>query len=164
MTQARPRTNTYLAGLAALALGSAGVIAGATPASAQFGHGHRGFGGHGFHGGHGFGGHRGFYGGHGGFYGGHRFYGGGHGFYPGYYGHRHGYYGYGGGAVAAGLIGGLALGALAASPAYYGGYGYGYGYPGYYGAGYGYGGCYLVRRRVIDPYGTVYIRRIQVCE
>src|SRR5829696_8180807 len=40
---------------------------------------------------------------------------------------------YGGGALAAGLIGGLALGTLAASAGSY--YGYGYGYPAY---GYGY--------------------------
>ena len=41
---------------------------------------------------------------------------------------------YGGGALAAGLIGGLALGTLAASAGSY----YGYGYPSYYGYGYGY--------------------------
>src|SRR5215212_5919848 len=41
---------------------------------------------------------------------------------------------YGGGALAAGLIGGLALGSLAASAGSY----YGYGYPSYYGSGYGY--------------------------
>src|SRR3954465_1073731 len=41
---------------------------------------------------------------------------------------------YGGGALAAGLIGGLALGTLAASTGSY----YGYGYPSYYGSGYGY--------------------------
>ena len=56
--------------------------------------------------------------------------------------------------MAAGLVGGLALGALASSP-YYGGYGYGdpyyggYGY-GYAPAGYGYGGCAVERRRVVD--------------
>ncbi len=47
---------------------------------------------------------------------------------------------YGGGALAAGLIGGLALGTLAASAGSYYGYGYpayyGYGYPLYYGYGY----------------------------
>ena len=60
---------------------------------------------------------------------------------------------YGGGALAAGLIGGLALGTLAASAGSYYGYGYpsyGYGYsyypssyayPGYYGASY-YGTSY----------------------
>src|SRR5215203_6105125 len=41
---------------------------------------------------------------------------------------------YGGGALAAGLIGGLALGTLAASAGSY----YGYGYPAYYGYGYPY--------------------------
>src|SRR5215213_4960484 len=41
---------------------------------------------------------------------------------------------YGGGALAAGLIGGLALGSLAASAGSY----YGYGYPSYFGSGYGY--------------------------
>src|SRR3954452_2470343 len=59
------------------------------------------------------------------------------------YGSRRPYYG--GGALAAGLIGGLALGTLAASTSYYGysypyyGYGYSpayYTYPGYYGAAY----------------------------
>jgi hypothetical protein len=46
-----------------------------------------------------------------------------------------GYYGYGGGAVAAGLVGGLALGGLAAAaaaPAYYPSYPYGYAYGPYY--------------------------------
>src|SRR5215207_10277633 len=41
---------------------------------------------------------------------------------------------YGGGALTAGLIGGLALGTLAASAGSY----YGYSYPSYYGYGYGY--------------------------
>src|SRR5215216_626478 len=49
---------------------------------------------------------------------------------------------YGGGALAAGLVGGLALGTLAAGAGSYYGYGYpsyyGYGYPSYYGSGYGY--------------------------
>ena len=71
---------------------------------------------------------------------------------------RHGHFGYG----AAGLLGGFALGALAASPAYYG-YGYpaayGYGYPAYYG-----GDCHLVRRRFIGAYGGTYIRRVRVCD
>src|SRR5215207_784727 len=58
-----------------------------------------------------------------------------------WWGYRWGGYGwgwrrpyYGGGALAAGLIGGLALGTLAASAGSY----YGYGYPSYYGSGYGY--------------------------
>lgn len=95
------------------------------------------------------------------------------------YGYGHGYGGrYGGwrrhnngGAVAAGLIGGLAIGALAASAAYPA-YGYGYGDPygsaGYYpayGSGYGYGpACYTVRRRYVDAWGGVVIRRVQVCD
>jgi hypothetical protein len=61
-------------------------------------------------------------------------------------------WGWGGGAVAAGVIGGLALGAAAARSSYYYGYGgypyYGYGYnyapysSGYYGYGYPYSGGY----------------------
>ncbi|WP_052954426.1 hypothetical protein [Microvirga vignae] len=70
-----------------------------------------------------------------------------------------------GGAVAAGLIGGLALGALS-SPYYYGypySYGYSYGYP-YYGVSAAAGNeCYWERRRVIDPWGRVVIRPVQVC-
>lgn len=70
-----------------------------------------------------------------------------------------------GGAVAAGLISGLAIGALAASaahPAY--GYGYSYGHSSYYPA-YDYGpGCYTVRRRYVDAWGGVMIRRVRVCE
>ena len=53
-----------------------------------------------------------------------------------------------GGAIAAGIIGGLAVGALIGAAAN-GPYGYG---PGYYaaGPGYGYGGCYWTRQRVWD--------------
>ena len=86
----------------------------------------------------------------------------------GYYGGR-GYgfrRGYGGGALAAGLIGGLAVGAIAASSPYYG-YGYDYGYPGY---GYGYapvsyygGECVVERRVTISPWGERIVRREQVC-
>lgn len=72
------------------------------------------------------------------------------------YRHRHG----NGGAVAAGLVGGLALGALAARPAY----------PAYY-PGYSYGtrvydepSCYTVSRRFVDEWGRRIIRREQVCE
>jgi len=77
--------------------------------------------------------------------------------------------GFGGAGIAAGAIG-FGLG-LAAAP-----YGYGYGYDGYgddYGYGYGNagydsyaydnGGCYLVRRRVMTPYGWR-LRRVQVCD
>jgi len=79
------------------------------------------------------------------------------------WGWRRPYYGYGGGALAAGLIGGLALGTLAASTSYYG-----YGYPSYYG-GYGYYpsayyapayyGYYPYRRAYYRP---VYYRRAYV--
>lgn len=64
--------------------------------------------------------------------------------YPGYYG-----YGYGGGYLAAGVIGGMALGAMAASG--------GATYPAYA------ADCYLVRRKVHTPYGIA-IRRVQICE
>jgi hypothetical protein len=87
-------------------------------------------------------------------------------YYGGYYrrGFRYPYYGgyyrrpYYGGALAAGLVGGLALGSI--------GY-YGYGYPSY---GYGYPyyaasqDCYLVRRRYIAPRGRVLVRRLWVCD
>jgi hypothetical protein len=90
------------------------------------------------------------------------------------YGYGGRYWGYrhhnNGGAVAAGLIGGLAVGALAASAAYPSvdyGYPYGYAAPaGYYPAdGYGYGpGCYTVRRRYVDAWGGVVIRQVRVCD
>ena len=83
----------------------------------------------------------------------------GYGYRP-YYGYRRGY---GGGAVAAGVATGLAVGALAAStPSYaYPAYGYpAYGYPApVYG-----GDCYWVSRRVVDDWGQVFIRRVQVCD
>lgn len=123
---------TIAAGVAALTLGGA-AIASATPAEAQWGgwrH-HGGWRHGGFH-------HAGWR--HGGFHHGYRHY------------HRpH----FGGGAVAAGLVGGLALGALAASPAY----GYGYGYAP---VAYGYGGeCFVERRLSIDPWGRVVVRKIR---
>jgi len=67
-----------------------------------------------------------------------------------------------GGRVAAGVIGGLAAGAiiggaLSNSYGYYGpGYGY-YGGPAYYGSN-----CYLQRERFWDGYGWR-VRRVQVC-
>lgn len=68
-----------------------------------------------------------------------------------YYRHRHD----NSGAVAAGVIGGLALGALAARPAY----------PSYYAAPvYAGPDCYTVRRRFVDDWGRVYVRRERVCE
>ncbi len=94
------------------------------------------------------------------------YYGGFHraGYYPGFYGHRHyrpygGYYGGGGGAVAAGLIGGLALGALAARPYY----GPGYYAPAYYARPVYGGGCYVRRSRFVNRFGEVVIRRDRVC-
>jgi hypothetical protein len=67
-----------------------------------------------------------------------------------------------GAGVAAGVVGGLALGALATGGYGYGGYGgYGGGY-GAYGPAY-YGGCYITRQRVWDGYGWV-IQRVRVCE
>lgn len=62
------------------------------------------------------------------------------------------------GAIAAGVIGGLALGAIAgsAAPAY------GYGYPPPPPA---YGGCYLTRQPIYDDYGNfIRYRRVRVCE
>ncbi|MGZ3409204.1 MAG: hypothetical protein ACXWJW_02505 [Xanthobacteraceae bacterium] len=77
-----------------------------------------------------------------------------------------------GGGVAAGVIGGIAAGALIAGAArpygYYGGYGYApYGYapaPVYYGGpAYAYGPrCYWQRQRFWDGYGWR-LRRVQVC-
>jgi hypothetical protein len=77
-------------------------------------------------------------------------------YYRGFYGRRYPYYG---GAVAAGLIGGLAFGAL--SYPYYD-YPYGYDDPAYDVAD----GedCAWVRRRVVDSLGRVVVRRVQVCE
>jgi hypothetical protein len=82
------------------------------------------------------------------------------GYHPGYaYRHRSNR----GGAIAAGVVGGLALGALAAGaarPAY--------GAPvapvyGYGPAGYG-EDCYVVRRRFVDNWGRTFVRRETVCE
>ena len=74
-----------------------------------------------------------------------------------------------GGAVAAGLIGGLALGALAAGsyghsyPVTYGSYPVSYG--GYYApAFYDERTCYVVRRRGVDAWGRVVVTRTQVCD
>ena len=62
---------------------------------------------------------------------------------------------YGGGALAAGLIGGLALGTVAASAGSY----YGYGYPAYCG-GYGYApSAYYAPAYGYYPYRSVYYRR-----
>ena len=91
------------------------------------------------------------------------YYGGGY-YRPAYYGSRYygGYYPYGyyrrgydgGGAVAAGLIGGLALGAIASAATS----------PYYYGGSYAPAQtCYTERRRVVNRYGRVGIQRIQTC-
>ncbi|HWJ20485.1 MAG TPA: hypothetical protein VNR65_17345, partial [Geobacterales bacterium] len=63
----------------------------------------------------------------------------------------------GGGFRGAGLGIGLGLGLAGAYGAY--GYPYGYGYDSY---AYDDGGCYLVRQRVLTPYGWR-LRRVQVC-
>ena len=106
-------------------------------------------------------------GGYGGYYGrpyvGPRYYGG---YYPyrryygGYYPYRYGWGGYygDGGIVAAGLIGGLTLGALAASQSYY--------YPGaYYRPAYSpaYNRCFFERRRIVLRSGQAVVRRVRTC-
>jgi hypothetical protein len=68
----------------------------------------------------------------------------GYGYYGGYGGWRHRHYG---GAVAAGIVGGLALGALAASAAQ----------PTYV------SGCWTERRSFVNAWGDVTIRRVRVC-
>ena len=72
-----------------------------------------------------------------------------------------------GGAVAAGVIGGIALGAIiASSSARSHHYGYGYGrHHGYYGgpAYYRHPQCYWTRQRVYDGYGYWHVRRVRVC-
>jgi hypothetical protein len=78
---------------------------------------------------------------------------GGYGYRP-HYGYRRGY---GGGAVAAGLATGLALGALgaaAAAPSY----GYAPVYGGYAPA------CYWTRQAGYDYWGNYVVRRVQVCD
>lgn len=83
-----------------------------------------------------------------------------YGYYGGYY--PYGYYrrSYDGGAVAAGLIGGLALGAIAsaATNPYY--YPSGYYRPAYYEPA---RTCFTERRRVVNRYGRVVVRRVQTC-
>jgi hypothetical protein len=69
-----------------------------------------------------------------------------------------------GGAIAAGVVGGLAVGAIIGSQANRGGY-YGGG-PGYYEQGYApvYSNCRTERERVVDQYGRTHTRRIRVCD
>jgi hypothetical protein len=67
-----------------------------------------------------------------------------------------------GGAVAAGVVGGLAVGAIVGSQVnrnYYGG-------PGYYESGYQpvYGSCHTERRHFEDRYGRVRVQRVRVCD
>jgi hypothetical protein len=68
----------------------------------------------------------------------------------------------GGGAVAAGVVGGLAAGAIigsAASRNYYAG-------PAYVEPSYApvYGACHIEREQVVDAYGYARVRRVRVCE
>jgi hypothetical protein len=67
-----------------------------------------------------------------------------------------------GGAIAAGVIGGLAVGAIVGSQANQGYYG-----PGYYGEqAYQpvYSNCRIEREQVVDQYGRYRWRRIRVCD
>ncbi|WP_091676212.1 hypothetical protein [Methylocapsa palsarum] len=136
------RSRFAAAALAALAIGSAALP---TPADAQARYGRRGVYAGGWHGGGGGWHGRGWQGG-GGYWRGGRWYGGG---------------GYNWGApVAAGVIGGLALGALAAGAANPYGYAPGYGY-GYAPA---YGGCSLQNQPAYDGWGNfVGYRQVRVC-
>jgi hypothetical protein len=66
------------------------------------------------------------------------------------------------GAIAAGVIGGLAVGAVVGSQVnrgYYGG-------PGYYDNGYQpvYGACHTERQEFEDAYGRIGVRRVRVCD
>lgn len=66
-----------------------------------------------------------------------------------------------GGAVAAGVVGGLALGALGAAAAapYYDSY------PAYGVAPvYGGGDCYWANQQVYDAWGRIVVQRVQVCD
>jgi hypothetical protein len=65
------------------------------------------------------------------------------------------------GAIAAGVVGGLAVGAIVASQprGYYGG-------PAYYDNGYQpvYGACHTERQEFEDGYGRIRVRRVRVCD
>jgi hypothetical protein len=62
-----------------------------------------------------------------------------------YHWHHHHHGRYWGGAAAAGLLGALAVGAIAANS-------------------YGYGGCYFAKQPVTDGWGNfLYYRRVRVC-
>jgi hypothetical protein len=76
--------------------------------------------------------------------------------------HRRGH----GAAIAAGVVGGLALGALAAGaarPAYGAPVAPGYAYPAYGRPAYYGGDCYEVRRRYVDDWGRRFTRIETVC-
>jgi len=66
-----------------------------------------------------------------------------------------------GGAIAAGVIGGLAVGAIIGSQTNRGNYG-----SGYYESGYRpvYANCRYEREQVVDQYGRYRTRRIRVCD
>ena len=68
-----------------------------------------------------------------------------------------------GGAIAAGVVGGLAVGAIIGSQANRGYYAGG---PGYYEQGYApvYNNCRTEREQVVDQYGRYHTRRIRVCD
>jgi hypothetical protein len=72
-------------------------------------------------------------------------------------------YAHDGGAVAAGVIGGLAVGAIIGSQANRGYYNGG---PGYYESGYqpAYSNCRIERESFVDGYGRYHTRRIRVCD
>ncbi|HEY8382341.1 MAG TPA: hypothetical protein VIL09_09340 [Microvirga sp.] len=153
---------SLMVGIAALTMGGAlATSTNSAQAQVYFGTGY--YGGYapvGYHGGY-YGGYRsvGYYGGYRpvGYYGGH--YGGYRpvGYYRGYAPQAYGYPYYrrrsNGGAVAAGLIGGLALGAIAANAAR----------PVYYNRPV-YSDCFVERRRTVNRYGNVVVRRVRVCD
>ncbi|MBZ6079250.1 hypothetical protein [Microvirga puerhi] len=156
--------------LAAITLG-VGVVALAAPTMARGGMGGMGMGG--FHGGMGMGGFHGGMGGFGGFHPPVFIHQGFHsgfspGFHPGFAGrpfmgnravfvnrpfffHHHPF---NDNALAFGLVGGTVLGGLAYDYPYYD-------YP-YYGATYG-GDCFVIHRRVVNPWGRIVLRRAVVC-
>lgn len=73
------------------------------------------------------------------------------------------YAGGNGGAVAAGVVGGLAAGAIIGSQVNRGYYNSG---PGYYDSGYqpADSGCRTERQQVVDQYGNYRMRRVRVCD
>jgi hypothetical protein len=65
------------------------------------------------------------------------------------------------GAIAAGVVGGLAVGALIGSQ--YNQPRYGYASAGYYGGPYAYSRCYVTRQKIRTNYGPRW-RRVRVCD